>query len=259
MLFILYTSPVLLSAALHDIRTRRVPDFHWVLLCAAGVPATASSLTAGAGICPAVLYASGAALLAAYMLSERLSGLRAIPVVASAVLLLVLSAVRGAPVEVAFVPLVFFLMLALHRAGFLAGGADAKCLMSVALSLPFFPADPLVWGPVLCPAFAVLAYALVLSIPRPVATLVRNVRARDFGKGIASSYSIPAEEFDELRHWPAGGGADGTVRVIPTIPFVAPMAAGFLLALLLGSPFAFRCPCPCRTTSTWTRPGSRTR
>ncbi len=249
--FMLCAVAVLLSAALCDFRTRRVPDVHWALLCAAGAPVTVIAMAGGV---PALLYLSGAAILAAYMLSERLSGLRAVPAVALALLLFGLSFALGGPAAVATAPVVFFLMLALHRTGFLAGGADAKCLMSVAVAFPSLPGEPLLWGPALCPAFAVLLYALVLSTPRAVATVVRNVRAGDFGRGMASSYRIPVEEFDELRHWRAGEERDGTVRVVPTIPFVVPMAAGFVLVLVLGSPLAFRCPCPCRMTSTWTRP-----
>jgi preflagellin peptidase FlaK len=152
--------------------------------------------------------------------------------------------------------------------GLIAGGADAKALMAIAVLLPF----PLALGervPLLQDqlpgAFAVLGNSLVLFLAIPVALLVWNVahgdvrfpnlllgykrRARDITHGHAwpmelvdekgarttklfSSRMSPSEVDEAFARVQALG--DERVWVTPKVPYMIPLLAGFVCAFVFG-------------------------
>lgn len=250
---------VLSSAAVSDWMTRHISDAHWVLMCAVGIPLEAGLMWADAGVGTAVLYLMGSALLAVYMLSERLSGVRAVPVVVCALALLMIPGVRTTCILV-----MFFLFLVLYRVGILVGGADTKCLMSISLVLPVIPdipGIPIHWNSPIVPVFTILAVALVLSLAWPLSVLVRNIRSGSFDRRMLSSYDIRTADADPVKVWPVEEWTDDglrpcrasplrsgdiiedcrrrgvpTVRVTPVIPFILPVALSFALVSVLGAP-----------------------
>lgn len=250
---------VLASAAVSDWMTRHISDAHWVLMCAVGIPSESVLLWADAGLGTAMSYLVGSTMLAVYMLSEGLSGVRAVPVVAVAAILLLIPGVRTASV-----PLAFTMLLVLYRAGILVGGADTKCLMSISLVIPSIPDVPgliALWNPPVVPVLTILAVALVLSLAWPLSVLVRNIRSGSFDRRMLSSYDIRTADADPVKVWPVEEHTDHgthpcrasplrsrdiiedcrrrgipTVRVTPAIPFILPIALSFALVSVLGAP-----------------------
>ena len=274
LLWILLPAAALAWAAVHDARTREVPDACWAVLIATG---TAMRVVCSGDADPMPLAASvaGTALLAAYMLSPRLVGCAGGLVVASALILFAASylADPGSPRAVSGLtaPAMFLIFLVMYRAGVLAGGADAKCLMSVAMVFPWYPVTdgvPALWAPaypealVLNPSVSVLLLALVLSAAWGLGAAVRNLRRGEVSRRMFHSYRMTIGEARTAHVWPmerASGGAaaygrcgtdekgevlDGLeaagrsdVLVTPMIPFVVPAALAFVATMLLGSPF----------------------
>jgi preflagellin peptidase FlaK len=152
--------------------------------------------------------------------------------------------------------------------GLLAGGADAKALMAIALLLPFplsFTEALPVWQSVLPGSFAVLGNGLLAFLLVPLGLLAWNLahgdlrfphlfvgvkrRAAEVHRGhqwpmeivdatgarrtrlFASRMSSEeiAETFERVQAL-----GDARVWVSPKIPFMLPLLAGFLLAFLAG-------------------------
>lgn len=274
LLWILLPAAALAWAAVHDTRTREVPDACWAAFVFTG---TAMRVLCSGGADPASLAASvaGTALLAAYMFSPRLVGTAGGAAVAVA---LVLSAVSylADPGDLRAVanltaPAMFLIFLAMYRAGVLAGGADAKCMMSVAMVFPWYPVTdgvPALWSPahpealVLNPSVSVLLLALIMSAAWGLGAAVRNIRRGDISRRMFHAYRMPIGEARSAHVWPmermTGDGVErgrcGTdekeevldgleaagrpdVLVTPMIPFVVPAAVAFASTMLLGSPF----------------------
>ena len=159
----------------------------------------------------------------------------------------------------------------MYLVGLLQGGADAKCLMTLALAFPVYPETP--WTPaiwdvaypeslIFSPAISTLVVGLVLSMACAIWVLSVNVRRRCFGRRMLTTYSMPVQEARDAHVWPAERlGEKGTVqccrcldkgdvldaleaagvadvRVTPMIPFILPLAVAFAVTTVLGSPLA---------------------
>lgn len=274
-LWIAVPALVLLSAAASDVRTREVPDVHWAVMGIAGTVLCAMACAGSAGAAPVLCHTAMSLLLLAYMLSERLSGLRALPVIVPAAVLAVIpAAVTDSGFSYASLAsfVMFLLFAGMYRAGLLRGGADAKCLMTVALAFPVIPEVgpvPVLWDVpypeslVLNPSVSVLVVSLALSLLACVPVAVRNIRDGRVGIRMFSSYGMGVEEARGKFVWPvereSGGrkvrcgtcydkeeALDGLARlgeervdVTPMVPFVLPALAAFLVVTILGSPLAF--------------------
>lgn len=273
-LWIAVPALVLLSAAASDVRTREVPDTHWAVMGVAGAVLCAVACGGSAGAVPVVCHTAMALLLLAYMLSERLSGLVAVPVLIPATLLAVMPAVLTDSrfSEASLASFVMFLLFAgMYRTGLLRGGADAKCLMMVALVFPVMPvagALPLLWDVpypeslVINPSLSVMVVSLVLSLLARLKVAVRNIRDGRVSVRMFTSFVMDVDEARDAFVWPVEresegrrvrcgacydkeGALDGLARigegcveVTPMIPFVLPVLAAFLLVTILGSPLA---------------------
>lgn len=236
---------VMAWAAFDDMRTRRVPDGRWLAMLAVGVPLASLSMgDTRAALCHLV----GASFMAAYVLSPRLVGMRAAPVIACSFAATLLS---GDPC-VAAMPFVTMLFPLLHRLRAIAGGADVKCLMSLSLTLPSLP------GMHVPPVLAVALLALVLSMLWTVPVLARNVRDRRVGRGMLTSYVARVDDVNTAFEWPVRrlegdalvpcrGSPDTAdailaelreagvqeVEVTPSVPFIAPLAMSLAAVLLV--------------------------
>ena len=260
---------VLASAAVSDVRTRRVDDRHWLIMLCVCVPLSSASVAEVHGASTALLYLAGSAPMGLYILSPRVSGVRAIPVLALSAVALLWPAASGSSGGAACASaLVSCLLFAgMHGARLLAGGADAKCLMSLALAVPEYPNLPglplLSYPEPLPPALAVLVLALLISMAWGIRAAVSNVRAGRFGRGMFSYVRVPLVEADPVRHWPAeraeGGeivpcrpspeesetileglraAGAGDVKAAVTVPFILPVCLALPLLLALGLPIA---------------------
>jgi len=150
--------------------------------------------------------------------------------------------------------------------GLIAGGADAKALMAIAILAPFpvaLPGLPLLAGP-LPASFVVLVDSLVAFLVIPVALLVGNALRGDFGFPVMLlGYRKPVAALGVGHDWPMERvDEEGRVRrvlfasrsglelsevqeslakagvqrawVTPKIPFMLPMLVGFVLAFTVG-------------------------
>lgn len=263
---------VMASAAAADIRTREVPDAHWAVMGVAGSVICASACIGDAGPVPSVCHLAASLFLLVYMLSERLSGWAAVPVLVPAVVLALVPAVSlDSEYSIAsLASLVMFMLFAgMYRAGILRGGADAKCLMTVALVFPVAPeaeAFPLLWSApypeslVLNPSASVFIVALVLSLLSCLCVAARNLRDGRVCRRMLTSYETdlddaraafvwPVECADRGRRVPCGtcyekdavldgleSIGESRVAVTPMLPFVLPVAVSLLVIAVLGSP-----------------------
>ena len=247
---------LLVAASVSDLRKRRVPDSYWALGAAVLIPLASLDAASEAGPIISSAYLAGSSLLMLYALSPRVSGrIAAIPL-SIAVVLLIFSACNGGPVS--SLPL-FILFTAMYRAGILAGGADAKCLMLISLSLPD-PLSGLVWGPgFLPPALLTLLLASVLaSASVPLVCLARGSGLRHPTRypmhvdDVDTTFVWPVERMEgNQRIWcrPFPDEADAimeefrsigaeSVMVTPVVPFILPIAIGFAIASIIGDPFS---------------------
>ena len=176
LLWVAVPAVVMVHASVCDVRSREVPDIHWAVIGASGAILSTLSVR---DVCAwgAVSTMAGSLLLLAYMLSERLSGAVAVPVVAASAVLIIapFAADPGDPFARAAVAsfVTFFAMFAMYRIGLITGGADAKCLMSLSIAFPVYPESgtiPLVWVPepsvalLMNPTVSVLVIGLVISL-----------------------------------------------------------------------------------------------
>lgn len=262
----------MVSASVFDVRTREAPDVCWATVCVAG-PVLLAIQDPNA---VSALYLLGVMLLAAYMLSPRLVGVPGAAVtMASAVSFAVGFAVDpGGNLATAglTVPVMFTVFLGMYRVGLIPGGADAKCLMSVAMAFPLYPSGglPLLWQPVypdafvMNPSVSVLVLALVMTLAWAVRALALNIRNRDLGRWMLTSYRLELDDVDgtfvrpvermvdgRLMHKGTCGQDEvgdvldglraagvGTVRVTPMVPFVLPMTVATVVVMVVGSPLS---------------------
>lgn len=261
---------VLAHAAVCDLRTREVPDWHWAAIGLIG-PILCLLSVQGLSVCVLL----GSVMLTVCMLSERLDGFRAVPViVASAVLMSVpvftedSGWTRYAGLSALAMYLLFY---AMYVTGLFRGGADAKCLMSLALAFPVYPVSdplPLLWvmdqpeSLVANLSMSVLVVSLALSLSSVFYVLCVNLRQGYRGRRMLTAFPMDVGRARAEFVWPVERMADGEkvpyrdydsrekildelesvgvarVMVTPMIPFVVPATVSFAVVVLLGSPMA---------------------
>ena len=265
---------VLLSAAVSDVRTREVGDMHWKVLCAAGMPCSAAALACSLPLLPVAVSFLSSVLMAAYVLSDRLGGHWALAasLVFSAVSYLMCPPCAGRAFLLS--PAAFsVLFLVMYYSGMLAGGADAKAMVSLSLAFPAYPDIPflpLAWQPlypasfvISLPVSALISAAFISVVPMAFVGF-RNASEGRLGLRMFSEYPMALKEAESSYVWPAVDVENGElirrrpsgdpgeafarlkaagieeIPVTPMIPFVAPIAAGFIAVIIAGNPlFAF--------------------
>ena len=261
---------VLAHAAVCDMRTREVPDWHWAAIGLIG-PVLCLLSVQGLSVCVPL----GSAMLTACMLSERLDGSRAVPVIAASLALMsvpVLTEDSGWTRYAGLSALAMYLLFyAMYVTGLLRGGADAKCLMSLALAFPVYPVSdplPLLWlidlpgSLVVNPSMSVMVVSLALSLSSVLYVLCVNLRQGCRGRRMLTAFPMDVGRARAAFVWPVERMMDGVtvpcrdydskerildelesagvsrVMVTPMIPFVLPAAMSFAIVVVLGSPMA---------------------
>lgn len=268
MLQLLISVAVLVHASVSDASTRRVSDIHWAAICAAGIPLAAVSTGDWVG-------AAGSAVLAVYMLSPRLVGSSGAAAVLIAAAIFAGDVLMTGDAWALSAPLMFAAVWVMYRSNLIPGGADAKCLMSLALTVP----RPECFDPLLLPVPAVPPVLPILLTALLMSCSVVLVNLRRSGLRSASGYSVPISEADPVRELPMQKAVDGrivrarvhpgdsaavlrglreagaeTVEVSPLIPFIVPLTVAYVLVAIAGDPFAALFRDPRRSGRTSCRP-----
>ena len=243
---------VLVSASLHDLRSREVPDMHWMIICAIGLFMLAAALFDGAVTIQRIMILIGSAMIVVDILYDKERSLNTD--MAFYGLLAVMFAVPMATglsdefvLGTLAIPICYLLFVVLFFSGVIKGGADVKCLVSLAIAFPMYPVLfglPLIGAPehvlssVVSFPLAVLLYASILSMMTAIPLAVMNARRGDKKlPNMLIGYRVDAQSVDRMHVWPMKGGPaeDGKVWVTPKIPFIVPITAAFALTIVLGN------------------------
>lgn len=264
---------LLLPACACDIRSRTVPNAFWALIGAVGVACMAARFwDAGLSWEHLALMAGSAMVIADVTLVEFESRAASLLWYAAMAAMFALPAacawgrpeVRSAMV----VPVYFAAFYAMYATGLLRGGADAKCLISMAVAFPVYPQCfglPLIPVPEgdmeLAVAFpmSLLFHAALLSMLTAAFTLRENVRRGErLTLRSLTAFKVGIAEARGMHVWPrqtvAGGevvatrapqdisaydaleaAGEDTVWVTPIIPFIALITAAFAMIATVGS------------------------
>ncbi len=235
---------VLASAALSDLRTRHASDTHWIVLCILGIPSMALYIGSVMGASTSVCYLCGSTLLSMFILSERVTGLVSIMVVALGTMCLsvpVLSGVCGGE-NLLTIPATVILSVAVYRCGARVGGADIKCVVTLATLFPMFPTAPLIWVPtgneglLALPIVSILFVSLVITMGMVFPNVHRNLRDHTLSRNSLSTYTVVRDRFDPVREVAVEDVGNGRIRVMPLVPFLVPLAASTVLVSVVGNP-----------------------
>ena len=262
---------VMLSAAVSDIRKREIPDRHWQILAAVGPVAYLIFCIGDGGLRWEYVFNCLGMLCAALCFTAGRAGqdviLGAVSAVSAAAVLVfgdrdprvIIGLMSQAAV------FVFFLF---YAAGILRGGADAKCLIALSVSIPAYydvwhipvsaPGD--IFSVLFAPVFSVLLIGAAVAAVWCIVWYFIPAEGKR-REGLRCFMEISAAE--KAFVWPAEDIQDGgktytgtcsdedmsevygrlratgekEVRVTYMIPFVAPLAAAAAATVLFGSFF----------------------
>ena len=267
------TAAVMLSASYSDWRSREVSDIHWWVLGLSGIILTAVSLLDRMDLCT-VMMLTGSAMILLYILLDV-----DLPPVMSMAYCAIMAAMFLYPAIVSFgdldvkrllvIPICFVLFYLMFMFGILRGGADAKCLMVLAMMFQLYPDMgilPLISVPSLNVQMifsfpvAILFHAALFSFAWLFWTVIRKIYRKEDPVEMytLSWYRMSIDEARRSHVWPkqdAVGGMivnvkgipeDGAldrleaagakdVWVTPIIPFMVPMTAAIIFVLTVGS------------------------
>ena len=268
---IVITAAVMLSAAVSDWRHREVPDIHWWVLGLSGIVLTALSLS-DIGYREWMMLAGSVLILFAILPDWESPGWADAVIFAAMAVLFVYPMATGLDDpdvrRLAVIPISFAVFYALFLTGVLRGGADAKCMMVLAMmfqyapsmgALPLIPVPPENVQIALSFPVSVLFHAALFSfvwLIWAVAVKARNgdrISLRnlswirmDIGDArgahvwakqdviegnVVSVAGVPDDGvYDRLE---AAGAKD--VWVTPIIPFMVPIAAAIIFIITAGS------------------------
>lgn len=274
-LWVAFAAIILLHAAACDLRSREVPDWHWAALGTVGPVLCLLSVHGAPGFPSASCIMLGSVMLTVCMLSESLHGPWAVLTIIAATAVMAIPLATGASGWSAYSGLssavMYLLFYAMYMTGLLHGGADAKCLMSLALAFPVYPVSdplPLVWtmgfpeSLVMNPSMSIMVLALLLSLSSSLYVLGVNLRGGYRGRRMLTAFPMDVGRARTSFVWPVERFVDGRIEpcrdydsreevldgliaagverilVTPMIPFVVPVAASFAITIILGSPLA---------------------
>ena len=243
---------ILLSASMHDLRSREVPDIHWAAICAVGIVMMIISILDGTVTVQRIMILIGSIMIIADILYDR-----DLPQYAEILFYGTLAVMFMYPVMTAMddtfvvsslaIPICYLLFVVLFFGGMIKGGADVKCLISLAIIFPMYPVlygypiigvpEPIISSMISFP-LAVLLYASLFSLILMVPLVVRNIRLGDTRfPNMLIGYRMRSEDVEGHHVWPMGDGAeeDGKVWVTPKIPFIIPITAAVVFTMFVGN------------------------
>ncbi|MBR6203910.1 MAG: hypothetical protein IKQ60_02450 [Candidatus Methanomethylophilaceae archaeon] len=256
------------SAAASDVICRQVGDAHWKLVAAVGIPCSAVASLEWSSAAPAVLMAASSAFMAMHVLSERVPSHVSLTISGALAAASFLAAQGGPDGWRLLAPFASSLLfLAMYHMRVLAGGADAKALIALAMvpQYPSLPGVPLLWQAgwplsAIPLSVSVLVIAVILSLAPMICLGIRNAASGSWGPRMFTEYRMPLDEAERSYVWLVEDVQDGQVvrrrvtegereaasrlrdagieevAVTPMVPFVAFIAAGLVVALLIGNP-----------------------
>ena len=270
---IVITIAVMLSASYFDWRYREVSDIHWWVLGLSGIALTAISLMGDMRLEWAMMLMGSVMILFFILFDVELS--RAVTIIytiAMAVMFIcpVITAFDDQTVRCLLViPVCFVIFYLMYMLGVLRGGADAKCLMVMAMMFQTYPEIwdlPLIANPsldiqcILSFPIAVLFHAALFSFAWLFWTVIRKIYRRDDPVEMytLSWYRMSIDEARRSHVWPKQDAVGGTivnvkgipedgaldrleaagakdVWVTPIIPFMVPIAVAIAFVLTIGS------------------------
>ena len=159
---------VLTMASRQDLRERMAEDYHWIIIGAAGLVYLCYLIISQSLPWEFSLLVLAMAILFADIFWERPEGQWALSVLIYGVALFLLGVV---PIQFhgdarfwpfMTVPVLFFLFLLFYMFDIIKGGADAKCLIAIAL---LFPDYPMIFGLpliIICPSFSSISIKILI-------------------------------------------------------------------------------------------------
>jgi preflagellin peptidase FlaK len=267
------TVAVLGSAAASDVRTRTVRDLHWAVIGLAGIVfwLIASWYQGAKWEHLAMAAGSGVIMFDVLWDSDRSKAVSAAIYGSVFVFFLVPYALSPSDPSLQAemtVPAFYVLYMLMYAAGLLKGGADAKCMISLAVAFPVYPEFwhfPLIDVPegVLPGVFvfsaAVLFHALLFSLSGAAYIFLRNLRYGYIGSRALHGYLMDIDDAEKSHVWPMDD-TDGErlfripipedpseiysrlrsygekeIWVTPMIPFILPVFASVVFVGLAGN------------------------
>ena len=137
------TVAVMLSASYFDWRYREVPDVHWWVLGLSGIVLTAVSLTDGMRLEWTMMLLGSVMILFFILFDIEVSRTVSVLYVIAMAVLFIYPAVTAFDDQTVrcflVIPVCFVIFYLMFMLGVLRGGADAKCLMVMAMMFQTYP------------------------------------------------------------------------------------------------------------------------
>ena len=267
------TVAVMLSASYFDWKYREVPDIHWWVLGTSGIVLTAISLHDDLRPEVLMMLIGSVMIMIHILLDVDMSRIVTLVLCAVMALLFIYPAAIsfGDPVveRLLVIPVCFVLFYILFSFGILRGGADAKCLMVMAMMLQTYPSItpfPIIPLPsftaqvIISFPIAVLFHAALFSFAWLFWTVIRKIyrRGDPVEMYTLSWYKMSIDEARRSHVWPKQDAVNGMVVnvngtapegaldrleaigakdvwVTPIIPFMIPILAAVVFIATVGS------------------------
>ncbi|MGI6471681.1 MAG: A24 family peptidase C-terminal domain-containing protein [Candidatus Methanomethylophilaceae archaeon] len=263
----------LISASVEDLRTRTVRDGHWAVIGGSGAILNLFAFIEGGiffGLTVSIL--SMTILYCILNGSERFGNARTAfigTVIALTVVSYVLAPSDSFRYAALSVPIFSGMFVLMYYAGLLRGGADAKCMVSLAIAFPAYPIFykyPLIKitdgisSVIFSFPLAILFLALLITLTVAVPLFLINLKRGNIGKNMFSGYVTDIAAAKNSHVWPMHDVLDGklikispsedstdiferleqqnekNIWVTPMIPFMVPIAVSFAITAIFGNP-----------------------
>ena len=267
---------VLMMASRQDLRERMAEDYHWIIIGVAGIIYLTYMIANQSLPWGFALLVLAMAILFADIFWERPEGQWAVSAlvygVSFALLGLAILQYHGDPRFWPFltVPVLYFLFLLFYMFDIIKGGADAKCLIALAILFPDYPIVfglPLIDIPsdmasvVLPFGLMVLFHAALFTVLSVFYNLQRNLRSGDLRfPQLFLGYKVTIPEARAGQYWPMEKIHDGQsivthapqddaqeifetlqnmgrvrVWVTPKVPFLVPIMLAVMFLVTVGN------------------------
>jgi preflagellin peptidase FlaK len=246
------TFMVLISASIQDRRSREVSDIHWVVICATGIAmmffAAISEISAAR-----VMICIGSVMIAVNILHDAERPLfHELSFNTVALLMFLVPAITayGDPFvrDSMVIPISYMIFVIMFFTGAIKGGADVKCLISLAIAFPMYPimfGYPLIGVPgypitmLMSFPLAVLLCASLFSISAMIPIIIRNLIRKDTRMpNMLFGYTMNGCDVKDSHVWVMKNCEDTNderIWVTPKIPFIIPITAAFVFVALVGN------------------------
>ena len=267
------TIAVMLSASYFDWRYREVPDIHWWVLGLSGLALTAVSIFDDVRS-EWIMMILGSLMILFFILYDiEVSRFVTIAYVIVMAVLFIYPAVTSFDDQTVrrllVIPVCFVIFYLMYMLGVLRGGADAKCLMVMAMTFQTYPEIwdlPLIANPsldiqcILSFPIAVLFHAALFSFAWLFWTVIRKIYRKDDPVQMMtlSCYRMSIDEARRSHVWPKQDAYNGMivnvrgipddgaldrleavgaedVWVTPIIPFMIPITVAVVFIIIVGS------------------------